>query len=222
MTPSSPGRIGHVSLALLLIAGCSGSSDRPSAVAPVPAVPSSTSLASASTPPRTVPPTEAAALAPDPACEVDVPPSLDDAPSQGGGDLIDRTDYGPGRWRSCLIAPEALTFEGTAHCGWDEARTSITEVLGLPTPVAEVDIDGYVAFERSEAGYSITYEDGRVVGYSSPRAPTSIETGPDRLAGQIAFDLAQYVDPELGVVVDAPAVVAGTLAWVCGDPPAPG
>ena len=113
------------------------------------------------------------------------------------------------------------TFEHTAHCGWNEARTSITEVLGLPTRVGDIDIDGYVAFDRNEVGYSFTYQDGRTVSYSLPRARSSIETGPERLAGQIAFDLAQYVDPELGVVVDAPPVVAGTLAWVCGDPPAP-
>ncbi len=209
-------------MAMLLIAGCNGPTDRPSADASGPAVSTSTALASVSPPSATAALTGAAALVRIPLVKSKYRQGPEDAPPPPGGDLIDQRDYGPGRWRSCLVAPAVSTFEHTAHCGWNEARTSITEVLGLPTRVGDIDIDGYVAFDRNEVGYSFTYEDGRIVTYGLPRAPLSMETGPARLAGQVAFELAQYVDPELGVVVDAPPVVGGTLAWVCGDPPAPG
>lgn len=167
--------------------------------------------------------TSGVGLVPDQSCAVEAAPGLNDAPSGNGGDLIDNSDYGPGRWRSCLVAPEVLVFENTAHCGWSEDRTTVTEIIGLPTDVGDVDFDGHLTFAPVAGSVSLTDPQwDRSVHYDREGRQVSIDTNEAHVTGRAAFELAQSVDPELGIVVGAPTAIAGTIAWVCGAPPAAG
>jgi hypothetical protein len=213
--------LGSVLIALIVVAGCGASSTSPSpAATSAPTTVSSTASPGAAT--------GAAAsgigLVPDQSCTVEVAPGPDDAPPVGGGDLIDTSHFGPGRWRLCLAPPAVLTLEDTAWCEWNGNRTMVTQVSGHPRAIESTDVDGYVSFDPPSAGTSVTDETkwDRMVNFTVERQPVSIESDPAHLSGRAAFDLAQYLDPELGIVVGAPTAMAGTIAWVCGDPPAAG
>jgi len=160
-------------------------------------------------------------LIPDAACSVEQAPGLSDAPPVAGGDLLDLSDYGPGRSRLCLTAPIPMTFEGSAWCTWNEERTDVEQVGGLPRAVGSREISAFVSFAPPRAGAEIIDRDrgGLVISYEQSRLPVVIESEPPHLNGRAAFDLAQYVNPETGVVPGAPPAMAGTMAWACGDPP---
>ena len=80
------------------------------------------------------------------ACSIKTPPGPDDR-VPGPGEM-DVSDLGNGRWRLCLDEPVAFVVEGSAWCTWDEGRTFVREVAGLPIAVGEgATIDGGVAID---------------------------------------------------------------------------
>jgi hypothetical protein len=198
---------------VLLVTAC-GPSATPSAP-PASSSPSATTITTESMAPSE------AVLKPDPACSVEQHPGPADAPPDGGGDLMDFSDFGPGRWRLCLAAPAVLTLEHTAWCEWNGDRTMVIHMMGHPRTVESTELDGYVSFVPPAAGASLTDESrwDRIVSFERVRHPVKIESDRGHVTGRAAFDLAQNVDPELGIVAGAPSAIAGTIAWICGEPP---
>src|SRR5262245_54633500 len=76
------------------------------------------------------PPAVASPSSADATCAVETAPGPDDQ-VPGPGEM-DVSDIGSGRLRLCLDAPAQIDIEGSAWCTWDEARTSVREVAGLP------------------------------------------------------------------------------------------
>ena len=100
----------------------------------------------------------------------------------------------------------------------------VTQVSGHPRAVGATEVDAYIGFAPPAIGASVTDQSqwDRIVSYVLERHPPVIDSDPAHATGRAAFDLAQNVDPELGIVVGAPTAMAGTIAWICGDPPARG
>lgn len=176
--------------------------------------------------PPTTPPDEpsgSAAVAPPSvdaaACAVQTPPGPDDTVPEPGE--IDTTDLGNGRWRLCLAEPVVLEVEGSAWCTWNEERTEVREAAGLPVPTggAGSTVDGGIALEQG-----VVY-----LASNDPRMISSWQGAPDDRSavigvagrdGTVAFRIPATVDPENPPAVRPPDA-AGTISWLCGDPPPP-
>ena len=62
---------------------------------------------------------------------------------------------GGGRWRVCLEVPLAASAEASAWCLWDEGRTTVTEISGLPASNGTVDYDAWLSFVGSRPSSSM-------------------------------------------------------------------
>jgi hypothetical protein len=136
---------------------------------------------------------------------------------------MDMTGYGPGRWRICVTTPAPANVEGTAWCKWNGERTSVDEVSGLPSPVGAIDYEAWLSFTASKFEVHLTDRaPGGVIANYGPRQQVVPAMDSTHTRGNVAFDVALEVDPESGPPPGAPGTVGGTLAWVCGEPPAAG
>jgi hypothetical protein len=163
-----------------------------------------------------------ASLAPGGACELSQQPGPDDAPPQGGGDLMDNSDMGGGRWRVCLEVPLAATAEASAWCLWDEGRTAVTEISGLPASVGTVDYDAWLSFAAPafEFHATDTGHGGIIANYATDTGPVRVQLDADGRGGIARFDVGMRADPESGPAEGAPARYGGVMRWRCGDAPA--
>src|SRR5688500_1320541 len=140
-------------VAMLALTACA--SPGPTADASVATIPASTPTADGSAEPIGEPsPADDVPEAID--CAPPAEPGPGDAPPDGGGDLMDFSDYGGGRWRLCLTGPMIASIEGRAWCRWSEDRLSVLEVQGNPTPFAGLDYDAWFALRRREFQLSTT------------------------------------------------------------------
>lgn len=215
VTRGRSGTLGVVVIALLLIVAACNASDQGSGSGPTGGGPS---VAASQPSPGATPPL--AVVSADPACTVQQQPGPGDAPPAGGGET-DTTGQGPGRWRICLTVPAAITVEGSAWCRWNADRSAVDEVSGLPSTAGSIDYDAFLPFasEKFEVHLTDRSTGGTIANYV-PRQPTTIASDPKRTTGTAAFDAALQVDPESGPPAGAPPTVSGTIAWVCGGPPA--
>lgn len=200
-------------VAVLALTGCGDA--RPTEVAP------QQSMDGSVTPSGDVPPASNGPAAAD--CAPPARPGPADAPPDGGGDLMDLSDYGGARWRLCLTDPVVASVEGRAWCLWTEDRSSVTEIQGNPTHLGELDYDAWVSLERGQFQLSTTdrARGGSIATYvPGPNQPVGEATDAGRV-GQLAFDLALQVDPEAGPPAGAPPRSAGAMRWICGDAPPP-
>jgi hypothetical protein len=154
-------------------------------------------------------------------CALQRQPGPDDHAPGGGGDLMDVADYGGGRWRMCLDAPVSVVAEGTAWCIWNDDRTAVLEVNGLPVDVGGgTKIDGSVQIRQPQAHVALTSANGDVTSYVDHGHRSRVEPANGGTSGAAAFALDQYVDPEHPPALKPPGV-SGTIRWACGQPPAP-
>jgi hypothetical protein len=154
------------------------------------------------------------------ACALATQPGPNDRPPKGGGELMDLTDAGAGRWRVCTIEPGALIVEGTAWCRWNEGRTAVEEVQGLPVLAGGGTLDGGVVMGRAAIYLSTTLPDGTIHSYDSTNIPQVVDAVDGGRSGAARFLLDPILDPEHPPAVRPPNV-AGVLRWQCGEPPAP-
>jgi hypothetical protein len=170
-------------------------------------------------------PSDAATVGIDPlACALATQPGPQDRPRDAGGDLMDLTNAGPGRWRVCTIEPTAVVAEGTAWCRWNDGRTGVDEVQGLPVPVGGGTVDGGVALRQAATYLSTTSTDGTINSYDStsgPQAVNEVNAVDGGRSGAARFVLGPILDPEHPPAV-RPTNIVGVLRWQCGAPPAPG
>jgi hypothetical protein len=215
------GRTVFAALLMLVAAGCAdatspsgapaseaSSGDAPSqAGPPAPTGPAFTSDPSTS-------------LAPQAACELSQQPGPDDVPDTGGE--TDTSDQGGGRWRVCLEVPLAVSAEASAWCLWDEGRTTVTEISGLPASNGTVDYDAWLSFVESafEFHATDTAHGGLVANYTNDLGPVHVALDADGRGGIARFDVGQRADPEAAPPTGAPSRYGGVLRWRCGDAPA--
>jgi hypothetical protein len=151
-------------------------------------------------------------------CALTTEPGPADEPDRSGGDLIDMTDFGGGRWRLCLTEPTAATVEHTAWCIWTADRTAVSEVNGLSAKIGAVDYDAGVSLPRNEFFFGTTDQDGLVATYEPGAVPAG-DGSEDGRAGYLAFDVRLKIDPEAGAPPGAQPRFVGSMRWLCGDPP---
>jgi hypothetical protein len=219
-----PSRAGLAALVMIFAAGC-GPATTPSDSAE----PGETTAATASEagPPASSGPAitsdPSVSLAPQAECELRQQPGPGDIPPQGGGDLMDNSDMGAGRWRVCLGAPIAATAEASAWCSWDEGRTTVTEISGLPASNGQVDYDAWLSFAAPafEFHATDTAHGGRIANYTTDTGPVHVRLDGDGLGGIVIFDVGLQPDPETGPPTGAPQRYGGVMRWRCGDAPAP-
>ena len=183
-------------VALLLVVGCAG---------PTPSA-SEASVANGGIDPST--------------CVLANEPGPNDRPPDAGGDPIDPA-MGAGRWRVCTSEPTAFVVEGTAWCKWNDGRTGVDEVQGLPVPVGGGTIDGGVALREPTVYLSTTSTDGTINSYDSasgPQAVNAVNAVDGGRTGVARFVVGPIVDPEHPPAVRPPNVV-GVLRWQCGQRP---
>jgi hypothetical protein len=180
---------------------------------PTPSGPSQSEL----TPDPTVGP-----VAIDPAtCAIRKQPGPDDRVPKGGGDAIDVADLGNGRWRLCQTEPAAIVVEGSAWCTWNDDRTAVREVVGLPLDDGNAEkVDGGVSLDQARVYLGLTSSTGDVLGFEGGQGRQQIDAATDGRAGAALFRLAAVTDPEHPPAV-RPADRVGSMRWACGDPPPP-
>jgi hypothetical protein len=144
-----------------------------------------------------------------------------DEPPRGGGDVLDLTDFGAGRYRLCLTDPLVGSFEHTAWCNWTDDRSTVRDVNGLPMRIDDVAYDGWVPLDADEFQLSTTDARGRVSTYRADARNQRREVGEDGRAGHVAFAVALQLDPESNPHPGAPPGFIGAMRWTCGDPPPP-
>jgi len=206
---------------MIVAAGC-GSATAPS-IGPTSAVvasdsPSSPGPSTTTGPAITNDPS--ASIAPGGACELSAQPGPDDVP-EGGGET-DMSDMGGGRWRVCLEVPMAAAAEASAWCLWDEGRTTVTEISGLPASVGTVDYDAWLSFAAPafEFHATDTAHGGIIANYATDTGPVHVQLDSDGRGGIARFDVGQRADPEAAPPPGAPARYGGVMRWRCGDAPA--
>src|SRR3954470_11035174 len=124
-----------------------------------------------STPPTTTAPSEELSSSPDIAidagvCALKQQPGPEDAPPKAGGDLMDTADDGGGRWRICLTDPATVIAEGTAWCVWNDGRTAVVEINGVPVAAGGgVAVDGGVSARDGRTFIGLTAPNGTVRSY---------------------------------------------------------
>ena len=208
------GSLGVVVIALLIATACN-TSDGGSGSGPGGAGPS---VAASQPSPSPTPPL--AVVSADPGCTVQQQPGPGDAPPAGGGET-DTTGQGPGRWRICLTVPAPITVEGSAWCTWNADRSAVDEISGLPSTAGSIDYDAFLPFASQKLEVHLTDRaNGGTIANFEPRQPTTIASDAKHTTGTAAFDAALQVDPESAPPAGAPPSVSGTIAWVCGEPPA--
>ena len=195
-------------LVAVLAAGCGQGVPAPSGAAPV------------SSP---IPAVSAGAVIDPAICALEgQPPPPDQAPPPGGEGGVDLADFGNGRLRLCLASAEPIEIEGEASCLWNDSRTEVSEISGLPIGAnANTRIAGSISLARSQISLDIF--DGapdEVSVYSSGDIPQAIEPGPGGTSGAARFRLAPLIDPN-GSPATRPADGVGVLRWTCGQPPVP-
>jgi hypothetical protein len=154
-------------------------------------------------------------------CAIATAPGPDDEPSRTGGDLMDNSDFGGGRWRYCLEEPMVLSIEHSAWCTWNADRTRVVEVTGLPARAGPVRHDVSIDLVRRAFQWSTTDATGTVATYE-PAGTVAIQLlDDDGGAGVGSFQVALMPDPngELPLPVGFPGRFGGVLRWQCGDPP---
>jgi hypothetical protein len=156
------------------------------------------------------------------ACPITTAPGPGDEPPRGGGDLIDLTDYGAGRYRLCLADPRIGEFEHTAWCQWTEDRTLVRDYNGLPMQLGDVSYQGWFELGNGEFELSATDALGRVSTYLADAHELLREIGKDGRDGHVAFAVELYIDPEAGAHPGALPAITGAMSWTCGDPPPAG
>jgi len=214
---------GLAAFVMIVAAGC-GSATAPSGE-PASAVPSDAQPSQAGPPAPTGPAITSdpsASLAPSGACDLSQQPGPDDAPPQGGGDLMDNSDMGGGRWRVCLEVPMAAAAEASAWCLWDEGRTAVTEINGLPASVGTIDYDAWLSFAAPafEFHATDTGHGGIIANYATDTGPVRVQLDADGRGGIARFDVGQRADPEAAPPPGAPLRYGGVMRWRCGDAPA--
>ena len=161
-----------------------------------------------------------ASQAPEAACALSQQPGPGDAPEAGGE--TDTSDMGGGRWRVCLEVPLTATAEASAWCLWDEGRTTVTEISGLPASNGTVDYDAWLSFVANafEFHATDTAHGGLIANYTTDAGPVHVQLDADGLGGIARFDVGQAADPEAAPPTGAPSRYGGVLRWRCGDAPA--
>jgi hypothetical protein len=148
-------------------------------------------------------------------------PGPADEPDRGGGDAIDMSDYGGGRWRLCLSEPMLATAERTAWCTWTQDRTEVSAISGLQVSIGALDYDASVSIGRNEFDFgTVDRATNLVASYLPSEVPLGDATADGR-AGYLAFDVVLMADPEGGAPSGAVPRYAGVMSWQCGDPPPP-
>jgi hypothetical protein len=156
-------------------------------------------------------------------CAIAQPPGPADEPPRDGGDLIDTTDWGGGRWRLCLVDPERVDLEGTAWCTWDEARAAVVEVNGLPIEAGRLAFDAGLSFsaEPPEFYFHTTEtSQGLIANYRSLHSTVTPEAAAS--SGVATFEVALQPDPEAGAPPGSEPGYRGVFRWRCGAAPPPG
>lgn len=155
------------------------------------------------------------------ACALTTEPGPADEPDRDGGDLIDMTDYGGGRWRLCLTEPAAVSAEATAWCIWTPDRTAVSEIDGLRARIGALAFDTYLSIDRYQFELHTT-DQGTTAGNYAPGPVVPIgDAAEDGRSGNLAFHVELVVDPENGAPPGAQPRYAGIMTWKCGDPPPP-
>lgn len=149
---------------------------------------------------------------PDETCPLVTAPGPADEINRDGGDAIDATDYGGGRWRLCLTEPIVGAAETTAWCQWTPDRTAVLGVSGLSVMVGSVPYD---------SGLSIGSNEFSLAGYVPGPVPPSGDATEDGRSGHLAFHVVPVIDPEHGAPEGAEPRLVGVMSWQCGDPPPP-
>ena len=159
-------------------------------------------------------------LAPEAACALSRQPGPGDVPE--GGDETDASDMGGGRWRVCLEVPFTATAETSAWCRWNQGRTAVTEISGLPASSGTVDYDAWLSFAAPafEFHATDTAHGGLIANYTTDADPVRVQLDGDGRGGIARFDVGQAADPESSRPTGAPARYGGVLRWRCGDAPA--
>ena len=166
-------------------------------------------------------PSAAVVAIPDTACPLDRQPGPDDKPPQPGGDAIDTLDFGSGRWRVCLDTPVQVAGERSAWCVWNDARTAVIEVQGLPTAIGNGRrVDGGVQVRNARAYVGVTALNGETTSFGDDDDRSEVQPKAGGTAGAAVFALDQVLDPEHPPAVKPPGVT-GTIRWACGQPPPP-
>ncbi len=206
---------------VLAASGCADATAPSGATSPsadASSVPSSAGPPATSGPAITSDPS--ASPAPDVACELSQQPGPGDVPEAGGE--TDTSDLGGGRWRVCLQEPLTVATEASAWCLWDEGRTTVTEISGLPASNGTVDYDAWLSFAAPafEFHATDTAHGGLIANYTTDAGPVHVQLDADGRGGIARFDVGQAADPESGPPPGAPARYGGLLRWRCGDAPA--
>lgn len=160
---------------------------------------------------------------PDTDCTPPADPGPADDPPDDGGDLMDVADDGGARWSLCLTDPMAVSVEGRGSCRWSEDRLSVLEVSGYPIRIGEIDYGAWFALERGEFQLSTTHlRAGGLIATYIPMASQPLEQPTDAgRAGHIPFDVWFLGEMDAGLPPGAPPRHAGSIRWICGDPPPP-
>ena len=200
-------------VAVLVLTGCGDA--RPTEVAP------QQSTVGAVAPFGDLPQSSDASAAAD--CAPPAAPGPGDVPPDGGGDLMDFSDYGAARWRLCLTAPLPASVEDRAMCLWSPDRESIVEISGVPTRTGAIAYDAWVSLKRGEFQLSTTdpTRGGQIATYTPGANQPFGDVSNDGRVGQLAFDVTLMIDPEAGAPEGAPPRRMGSMRWICGDPPPP-
>jgi hypothetical protein len=154
-------------------------------------------------------------------CALVTQPGAADEPDRSGGDLIDMSDFGGGRWRLCLNEPLTATGESSAWCLWTQDRTAVSEINGLRTRIGALDYDASLSIARN-AFELHTFDQGTTVGNYEPGPEVPVgEASEGTRSGNLTFDVTVIVDPEAGAPAGAEPRYARSMRWQCGDAPPP-
>jgi len=156
------------------------------------------------------------------ACPAPSAPGPADEPPRAGGDLIDVSDWGGGRWRLCLTEPGPATAEGTVWCVWTPDRSTVIELNARPIKMGALDFETYVSFNGSRFELHALDLGGTVANYEpGPVLPTGTSSDRGR-SGSLAFEVVLRVDPETGAAAGVAPEYSGVMTWQCGDSPPAG
>jgi hypothetical protein len=145
-------------------------------------------------------------------CALIAEPGPADELDRDGGDLIDDTDYGGGRWRLCLAEPVVGAAENTAWCQWTPDRTAVVGISGQFVTIGSVPYD---------SGLVIASKEFFLTGYEPGPVSPSLEAADGGRSGRLGFGMLVTVDPEHGAAPGVAPRVIGVMRWQCGDPPPP-
>lgn len=155
------------------------------------------------------------------ACALVGQPQPPNPAPQAGGEGVDLADFGNGRVRLCFDGAEPIEIEADGSCLWNDGRTTVTTVAGLPVAAGkDRRVAGGLDLTRSEVFvelYGPAPNDLSI--YRNGGEPQIIEPGPNGTSGAARFLLKRVIQPE-DPPAAPPAESVGTLRWACGEPPA--